>query len=95
MAWQVDLVNIVHFSTAAPQRGSHSKVRRLADTPGLAGLPEIERETWDEDTIEVAHFYSGIADPKMKAFVKNIMRNAVEITGDEPADAGPSGDGTD
>lgn len=62
-----------------------------------AGLEpqEIKREPFDEDTLEVAHFYSGIADPKMKAFVKRMMREAVEIGDQEPEDAGPSGNGTD
>ena len=57
--------------------------------------PEILNEPFDEDTLEVAHFYHGIADPRMKAWVKNMMRTAVEITDKEPDDAGPSGNGTD
>ncbi|MFK5283120.1 hypothetical protein ACI3PL_26475, partial [Lacticaseibacillus paracasei] len=62
---------------------------------GLEPLPEIEREPFDDDTLEVAHFYSGIADPRMKAFVKRVIRDAVEIGDKEPDDAGPSGNGTD
>lgn len=90
MAWQVDLVNIVHFSTAAPQRGSHSKVRRLAE----AGLPEIEREPFTEDELEMIHMYRGVPDPRFRAGFRKMLENAVELVdGKEPADAGPSGDG--
>lgn len=61
-----------------------------------AGLPpEIEREAWHEDTLEVAHFYNGIADPRMRERVKRIMMSAVEIFDEEPEDAGPSGNRTD
>lgn len=69
---------------------------RDAAMAAFAGLePEIEREVWHEDTLEVAHFYNGIADPRMRERVKRIMMSAVEIFDEEPEDAGPSGNRTD
>jgi transcriptional regulator with XRE-family HTH domain len=82
---------------ALPEDRQRLRNEALRAFAGLDGedAPEMTSEPWDEDTIEVAHFYSGIADPRMKAFVKRVIRDAVEIGDKEPEDAGPSGDGTD
>jgi transcriptional regulator with XRE-family HTH domain len=57
--------------------------------------PEITSEPFTEDTLEVAHMYQGIADPRFRAKFKEMLKTAVEIFDEEPADAGPSRNGTD
>ncbi len=78
---------------ALPETVERLRKEGLAALVGLE--PEIEREPWHEDTLEVAHFYNGIADPRMRERVKRIMMSAVEIFEEEPEDAGPSGNRTD
>ena len=74
-----------------PIFGERTEAPESPDDP----LPLVREPAWDEDTLEVAHLYSGIPDPRMRARIKELMRTAIEIIDGEPDDAGPSRNGTD
>ena len=57
-------------------------------------LPEIERVP-DEGLSQIIDAYRGMADPTKRERLKRIFLEAVELTDGEPADTGPSGNGTD
>lgn len=85
---------ILESTSGIPLADSERVARPLRDAGRETAL-EIERIPLVDDALEIAHLYSGIADPRMRTWVKKIMREAIEITDKEPEDAGPSGDGTD
>lgn len=92
-------VELVAAALSGSEASEEEAARLLAEALTMAGFssgqPEMISEPWDEDTLEVAHFFHGIADPRMRDRVKRIMKSAVEIFDEEPEDAGPSGNRTD
>lgn len=82
-------------TSLGPRPRTPSSLQEPLRTMGAMTVEDLERIPFVDDAQEVAHLYSGIADPRMRERIKELIRTAVEVTDREPPDAGPSGNGTD